>query len=117
MMETADKYTILSVENLTVDLPKGMERAYAVKDISFGLRAGEILCIIGESGSGKSVTANAIMGLLPSSIRASAGTIRFKGMDILKAKEADVRELRGRAVSIIFQDPLSALNPLMTIGD
>ena len=123
MMETAvhadsaGKNAILSVENLTVDLPKGMERTYAVKDISFDLRPGEILCIIGESGSGKSVTANAIMGLLPSSIRASAGAIRFKGLDILKAREAEVRELRGRAVSIIFQDPLSALNPLMTIGD
>ncbi|MEK1889999.1 MAG: ABC transporter ATP-binding protein [Phyllobacterium sp.] len=124
MMESAGqrsvatgKNAILSIENLTVDLPSGMERPYAVKDITFDLHAGEILCIIGESGSGKSVTANAIMGLLPSSIRASAGAIRFKNIDILKAKEADVRELRGRAVSIIFQDPLSALNPLMTIGD
>lgn len=112
-----DRNAILAVENLSIDLPKGMERRYAVEDISFDLQAGEILCIIGESGSGKSVTANAIMGLLPSSIRASAGAIRFKGVDILKAKETEVRELRGRAVSIIFQDPLSALNPLMTVGD
>ena len=112
-----DANAILAVENLSVDLPKGMERRYAVEDISFDLQAGEILCIIGESGSGKSVTANAIMGLLPSSIRASAGAIRFKGVDILKAKETEVRGLRGRAVSIIFQDPLSALNPLMTVGD
>ncbi|MCO4317932.1 ABC transporter ATP-binding protein [Phyllobacterium sp. 21LDTY02-6] len=107
---------ILTVENLTIDLPRGMERRHAVEDISFELRSGEILCIIGESGSGKSVTANAIMGLLPSSIRPSRGAIRFKDMDILKAREEDVRALRGRAVSIIFQDPLSALNPLMTIG-
>ena len=112
-----DRNAILAVENLSIDLPKGMERRYAVEDISFDLQAGEILCIIGESGFGKSVTANAIMGLLPSSIRASAGAIRFKGVDILKAKETEVRELRGRAVSIIFQDPLSALNPLMTVGD
>lgn len=107
---------ILSVENLTVDLPLGMERRYAVEDISFELRPGEILCIIGESGSGKSVTANAIMGLLPSSIRARKGAIRFKGVNILEAKDEYVRGLRGRVVSIIFQDPLSALNPLMTVG-
>jgi len=112
-----DGAAILAIEGLSVDLPTGMERRHAVEDISFDLQAGEILCIIGESGSGKSVTANAIMGLLPSSMRASAGAIRFKGVDILKAQEAEVRELRGRAVSIIFQDPLSALNPLMTIGD
>src|SRR4029453_15455037 len=103
---------ILAIEGLSVDLPTGMERRHAVEDISFDLQAGEILCIIGESGWGNSVTANAIMGLLPSSMRASAGAIRFKGVDILKAQEAEVRELRGRAVSIIFQDPLSALNPL-----
>ena len=108
--------TVLSIEHLTVQLPKSMERRYAVENISFELKAGEILCIIGESGSGKSVTANAVMGLLPPSIRASGGSIRFKDVDILKADEKTLRALRGRAVSIIFQDPLSALNPLMTIG-
>ena len=108
---------VLSVRHLTVDLPPGMERPHAVEDISFDLPACEILCIIGESGSGKSVTANTIMGLLPPAIKASAGEIRFQGIDILKAGEARMRELRGRVVSIIFQDPLSALNPLMTVGD
>ncbi|OQP86435.1 ABC transporter ATP-binding protein [Rhizobium rhizosphaerae] len=108
---------VLSVRHLTVELPRGMERTHAVKDISFDLHAGEILCIIGESGSGKSVTANTIMGLLPPVIRVTAGEIHFKGMDILAAREDSIRRLRGRAVSIIFQDPLSALNPLMTVGD
>ena len=108
---------VLSVRHLTVDLPPGMERRHAVEDVSFDLPAGEILCIIGESGSGKSVTANTIMGLLPPAIKASAGEIHFKGIDILAASEAQMRELRGRVVSIIFQDPLSALNPLMTVGD
>lgn len=108
---------VLSVRNLTVDLPPGMERTHAVKDISFDLHAGEILCIIGESGSGKSVTANAIMGLLSPVIKVSTGEIHFKGMDILAAREETLRPLRGQAVSIIFQDPLSALNPLMTVGD
>ncbi|MFK0166098.1 ABC transporter ATP-binding protein [Rhizobium sp. NPDC090279] len=108
---------VLSVRGLTVSLPKNMERAHAVQDISFDLMRGEILCIIGESGSGKSVTANAIMGLLPSIIKVTAGTICFKGADLISADDATLRSLRGRAVSIIFQDPLSALNPLMTIGD
>ncbi|NKN37430.1 ABC transporter ATP-binding protein [Agrobacterium sp. a22-2] len=107
----------LSVRELTVSLPKNMERAHAVSDISFDLLSGEILCIIGESGSGKSVTANAIMGLLSSAITVTHGSILFKGMDLIRTDEKTLRTLRGRAVSIIFQDPLSALNPLMTIGD
>ncbi|MDK4712459.1 ABC transporter ATP-binding protein [Rhizobium sp. CNPSo 4039] len=108
---------VLSVRGLTVSLPKNMERVHAVQDITFDLMQGEILCIIGESGSGKSVTANAIMGLLPSIIKVTAGMIRFKGANLVSADAATLRSLRGRAVSIIFQDPLSALNPLMTIGD
>ncbi|RWH81280.1 MAG: ABC transporter ATP-binding protein [Mesorhizobium sp.] len=107
---------LLAVERLTVSLPSNMERAFAVEDVSFKLHAGEILCIIGESGSGKSVTANAVMGLLPSTIRVTSGKILFKGQEITGANETTLRGLRGRAVSIIFQDPLSALNPLMTVG-
>ncbi len=108
---------VLSVRGLTVSLPKNMERAYAVEDISFDLHRDDILCIIGESGSGKSVTANAIMGLLAPVIRVTSGSIRFQGIDLLSADPKRLQGLRGRAVSIIFQDPLSALNPLMTIGD
>ncbi|MBM7045749.1 MULTISPECIES: ABC transporter ATP-binding protein [Rhizobium] len=108
---------VLSVRGLTVSLPKNMERAYAVEDISFDLHRGDILCIIGESGSGKSVTANAIMGLLAPVIRVTSGSILFQGVDLLSADPKRLQGLRGRAVSIIFQDPLSALNPLMTIGD
>lgn len=78
---------VLSVRHLTVDLPPGMERSHAVKDISFDLHAGEILCIIGESGSGKSVTASTIMGLLSPVITVSSGEIHFRGMDILSARE------------------------------
>ena len=108
--------TVLSVQNLTVRLPANMERENAVENISFDMRKGEMLCIVGESGSGKSVTANAIMGLLPSSVRIAQGSIRFKGHDLASAGEDVMRSLRGRSVSIIFQDPLSALNPLMTVG-
>ncbi|WCR05422.1 ABC transporter ATP-binding protein [Paracoccus saliphilus] len=94
-----------------------MERRYAVKDVSFDLPRGKVLCVIGESGSGKSVTANTIMGLLPNVIRVTSGEIRFQGDDLLKLDKDSLRDLRGRAISMIFQDPLSALNPLMTVGD
>jgi len=108
---------LLAVDSLSIRLPPNMERVYAVENISFELRLGEILCIIGESGSGKSVTANAIMGLLSSVIKVSSGSIRLGEIDLLRSDAEKLRNLRGRAVSIIFQDPLSALNPLMTIGD
>ncbi|MDO3436834.1 ABC transporter ATP-binding protein [Rhizobium sp. CBN3] len=107
----------LSVRALTVDLPKGMERAHAVENVSFDLKRGQILCIIGESGSGKSVTANTIMGLLPKIIPVSSGAINLDGTTIVGAPAKKLRQLRGRVVSMIFQDPLSALNPLMTVGE
>src|ERR687898_3602642 len=96
----------LSVRGLTVDLPKGMERAHAVENISFDLKRGQILCIIGESGSGKSVTANAIMGLLPRVIRVSSGAIHLDGINLVGMPPEKLRSLRGRVVSMIFQDPL-----------
>ena len=108
---------VLSVRELSVALPGNHDRPFAVQDISFDLMPGEILCIIGESGSGKSVTANTIMGLLPDVMSVSSGSIDFKGRALLSLPESELRKLRGRAVSIIFQDPLSALNPLMTVGD
>lgn len=109
--------SVLSVRDLSVALPGKHDRAYAVKEISFDLMQGEILCIIGESGSGKSVTANTVMGLLPDVMTIEKGSIEFKGRELLNLSEPELCKLRGRAVSIIFQDPLSALNPLMTVGD
>ena len=115
--ETVDSpQTALSVRGLTISLPKGMERAHAVEDISFDLMRGQILCVIGESGSGKSVTANAIMGLLPKAIRVASGAIELDGTELVGLAADKLRDLRGRVVSMIFQDPLSALNPLMTVG-
>lgn len=108
---------ILFVHDLTVDLPAAMDRPNAVKHISFELRRNEVLCIVGESGSGKSVTANAIMGLLPRNLSIRSGRIELLGQNLLDLDEKALRGLRGRVVSIIFQDPLSALNPLMRIGD
>ncbi len=108
---------LLKVDNLSIELPAGFDRKYAVENLSYTLEAGEILCVVGESGSGKSMTANAIMGLLPSYLKPSTGRILLKGRDLLAMSEAELARERGRTVSMIFQEPLSALNPLMTVGE
>ena len=107
---------LLTVEGLTVALPPGADRAHAVHDVSFTLAAGEILCIVGESGSGKSVSASAIMGLLPAALRPTAGRIGFEGADLLAATPAAMRLLRGARLGMVFQEPMTALNPLMRVG-
>ena len=108
---------LLQVDNLSIPLPSGLDRKYAVENISYSLYPGEILCVVGESGSGKSMTANAIMGLLPSYLKPSSGRILFRGQDLLAMKEPDLERERGRSVAMVFQEPLSALNPLMKVGD
>ncbi|PWL18580.1 ABC transporter ATP-binding protein [Falsochrobactrum shanghaiense] len=108
---------LLSVKGVSVALPAGFDREYAIRDITYDLHANEILCVVGESGSGKSMTANAIMGLLPSYLTPSEGRIEYRGKDLLTQSEETLRELRGRDVAMIFQEPLSALNPLMTVGE
>ncbi|MGM0559645.1 MAG: ABC transporter ATP-binding protein [Pseudomonadota bacterium] len=118
MSDTATENTLLSVEELTVRLPEGADRAHAVEKVSFNIKRGEILCIVGESGSGKSVTANAIMGLLPRPyVEPVAGRIMFEGRDLLQLPEPALRDLRGSRVGMIFQEPMTALNPVMKIGD
>ena len=108
---------LLSVENLTIPLPPGMDRAHAVERLSYEVKAGEIVCVVGESGSGKSMTANAIMGLLPAYLKPSSGRLVLQGRDLLAMTEPERETQRGRAVAMIFQEPLSALNPLMRVGD
>lgn len=108
---------LLEVENLSVPLPYGLDRKYAVENACLHLNPREILCVVGESGSGKSMLANAIMGLLPYYMLPSAGKILFNGQDLLTMSEDRLRHERGRSIAMIFQEPLSALNPLMTIGD
>jgi len=107
---------LLSIRNLSVRLPGTGERSHAVKGVSFDLLRGEILCIVGESGSGKSISANAIMGLLPSYLRPEQGEILFDGQDLLKQSESELLALRGRRIGMIFQEPMSALNPTMRVG-
>ncbi|MHC1551493.1 ABC transporter ATP-binding protein [Phyllobacterium sp. K27] len=108
--------SLLRIRDLAIALPGGSERRYAAKDINFDLVPGEILCIVGESGSGKSMSANAVMGLLPQGVKAVGGTITFDGEEILNLSEKQMMALRGRRISMIFQEPLSALNPLMRVG-
>jgi peptide/nickel transport system ATP-binding protein len=107
---------LLSIRDLTVALPKGGDRPYAINNISFDLHAGEILCIVGESGSGKSISANAIMGLLPDYLQPQSGRIHFKGQDLLQQNEETLMALRGKDIGMIFQEPMSALNPVMKVG-
>src|SRR3546814_2903514 len=109
---------LLEISNLTVDLPPGADREHAVRNLSLSLHPNEILCVVGESGSGKSVMARSILRLLPEPrLHASAGRILFEGRDLLRLPQAEIRQIRGRRISMIFQEPMSALNPLMTIGD
>ena len=108
---------VLAVEGLSVALPPGAERRHAVEAASFTLARRETLCLVGESGSGKSITARAIMGLLPAPrLAASAGRIRFGGEDLLRLPPERLRAIRGSEIAMIFQEPMTALNPLMTIG-
>jgi len=108
---------LLSIRDLSIALPAGGDRPHAVRNISYDLHAGEILCIVGESGSGKSMSANAIMGLLPSYLKPERGQILFRGQDLLALDEATLLGMRGKDIAMVFQEPLSALNPVMTIGD
>jgi peptide/nickel transport system ATP-binding protein len=110
-------FPLLQIEGLSIPIPGGGDRPFAVRDIHLTLNAGEILCVVGESGSGKSMSANAIMGLLPTYMQPSAGRIMFQGQDLLGMPERSLRKLRGSAIGMIFQEPLSALNPVMRVGD
>ncbi len=115
MSESAS--AVLDVRGLTIALPSGADRALAVDGAGFTVNAGEIVCLVGESGSGKSVIAQATMGLLPAALRATGGQILLDGEDVLRASEARLRALRCTRMSMIFQEPMTALNPVMTCGD
>ena len=108
---------LLRIENLTVDLPPGADRPHALVDLSLSVKPGEIVCVVGESGSGKSLTAGTILGLLPQGVHASAGRVLWEGQDLLKLAPEALRRLRGQRIGMIFQEPMTALNPLRTIGD
>jgi peptide/nickel transport system ATP-binding protein len=109
---------VLDVQGLTVRLPGGGDRANAVENVSFAVSPGEIVCVVGESGSGKSVTAHAIMGLLPPrQLTVAGGRVLLEGDDILAKSRAAMRKIRGARIGMIFQEPMTALNPVMKVGD
>src|SRR3546814_4012799 len=99
-----------------VDIPVGAGTLNAVRGISFEVSRGETLCIVGESGSGKSLTSLALMDLLPRKSVRSARTLAFKGEDLLKIAPRRMEDLRGSHMSMIFQEPMTSLNPALTIG-
>ena len=108
---------ILAVKGLTIALPSGGDRSTAVRDVSFTVGRGEIVCLVGESGSGKSVIAQSVMGLLPKSLPVAAGQILLQGEDITHAPLSRLRALRATRMAMIFQEPMTALNPVMRCGD
>jgi peptide/nickel transport system ATP-binding protein len=108
---------VLAIDGVTVALPAGSDRANAVEDISLSVGTGEIVCMVGESGSGKSVTAQTVMGLLPRELQAKSGRVLLQGENVLGATPARLRSLRGTRMAMIFQEPMTALNPVMTVGD
>src|SRR5258706_9955245 len=108
---------LLRVENLRVELPGRRAVLTAIDDISFAIAPGEVLGVVGESGAGKSLTGTAIIGLLEPPGIIAAGEIRLEGERIDNLPYDAMRRIRGRRIGAIFQDPLTSLNPLYTVGD
>src|SRR5688500_1004723 len=107
---------LLEVKNLRVEFPTRRGTLVALDDISFDIAPGEVLGVVGESGAGKSLTGSAIIGLLDPPGRIAAGEIRFEGRRIDNLTYEEMRKVRGRHIGAIFQDPLTSLNPLYTVG-
>lgn len=108
--------TILSVKDLTINFKTDNGLVQAVRSVSFDLKKGETLCIVGESGSGKSVTSKAIMGILANNAIIENGSIIYRGENLLEVSEEEFHKIRGHKIGMIFQDPLSSLNPIVRIG-
>jgi peptide/nickel transport system ATP-binding protein len=116
MTQTATQ-AVLSIRGLSVALPAGADRAHAITNVSLDILPGQTLCVVGESGSGKSVMATTVMGLLPKELQAVAGGIVLQGESLLNASALRLRQLRGKAMGMVFQEPMTALNPVMSCGD
>jgi peptide/nickel transport system ATP-binding protein len=114
---SGQRVPLLQLANLSVDFKTRHGLVHAVRDISFSLQRGETLGVVGESGSGKSVTSYALMGLLDRAGQVSSGRALYSGIDLLPTSEATMRDIRGREMSMIFQNPRAALNPIRTVGD
>ncbi len=107
---------LLSVEHLTMEFPNDGAPARAIDDVSFELERGQVLGLVGESGCGKSMTALCVMRLVPTSGRIAGGRVVFDGRDLLALPEREIRTLRGARIAMIFQEPMTALNPVLTAG-
>lgn len=116
MMPTDSNVAVIEVADLAIALPGGGDRRLAVQGVNFSIAAGQTLCLVGESGSGKSVIAHAIMGLLPKDLYVSQGKINLLGDDITNASSKRLRRLRAQKMSMVFQEPMTALNPVMRCG-
>jgi peptide/nickel transport system ATP-binding protein len=114
---SAPDNAILTIDGLSVRLPAGADRSHALGGVSLTIAANEIVCVVGESGSGKSIMANAIMQLLPGEVRIDGGRVLFEGKDLASASTAEMRKVRGAGIAMVFQEPMTALNPLRSIGD
>ncbi len=112
----SDKTVVLDIKNLSIELPKGGDRKYAVEDLNLTLNKGEVYCIVGESGSGKSVMTSAIMNDVPPRLNLSSGEVLFNGEDVLKFSQDRLNDMRGARISMIYQEPMAALNPSIKIG-
>lgn len=108
---------LLDIENLTIDIPTSGGLLHAVRGVSLSLERGRTLAIVGESGSGKSLSSLALMDLLPRRAIRRADVLRFDGIDLMTARERQKQDLRGNRMSMIFQEPMTSLNPAFTIGD
>ena len=108
--------SILQVENLTTVFESGERKLTAVNDVSFEIRKGETFALVGESGSGKSITALSVIRLLPDAARITSGSVNFRGQDLLTLPEREMRDIRGSGISMIFQEPMTSLNPVVKVG-
>ncbi|MCC7426451.1 MAG: ABC transporter ATP-binding protein, partial [Alphaproteobacteria bacterium] len=116
--EAASSDVLLDVRGLSVTFQTAAGPLRAAEDVSFAIRAGEVFALVGESGSGKSTVALALVGLLPpANARIDAGEVRFAGRDLVSLAEPAWRMIRGGSIGTVFQDPMTSLNPTMTIGE
>jgi peptide/nickel transport system ATP-binding protein len=116
-MSAADAKVVLDVQGLHVDIPARSGVVHPVRDVSFQVKRGETLCIVGESGCGKSMTSLALMGLLPRAAARRARAMNFLGEDLTQASPGRINALRGNRMAMVFQEPMTALNPAYTIGE
>jgi oligopeptide/dipeptide ABC transporter ATP-binding protein len=115
-LEAAPAHPLLEVQELSVEFPTAHGVVLAGDAVSFSLDQGETLGVVGESGSGKSVLLRAVMGLFPADVARRSGSVRFAGRELVGAPRSELRKLWGREISIVFQDPMTSLNPVMRVG-